>query len=126
MQKKFESDRLHKHRDLEALKERQFTAQQEQRLKHARSVSAGPIKHLSSKFARRSGEASRFSIYARSVVAHLQRANVRVQPFLSNLDWNFAANIAGLGVRIDALAPGDGVLVAHCASIPPLLIQLPV
>ena len=26
MQKKFESDRLHKHRDLEALKERQFTA----------------------------------------------------------------------------------------------------
>ena len=36
MQKKFESDRLHKHRDLEALKERQFTAQQEQRLKHAR------------------------------------------------------------------------------------------
>jgi hypothetical protein len=33
--KKFESDRLHKHRDLEALKERQFTAQQEQRLKHA-------------------------------------------------------------------------------------------
>ncbi len=36
MQKKFESDRLHKHRDLEALKERQFTALQEQRLKHAR------------------------------------------------------------------------------------------
>jgi hypothetical protein len=36
MQKKFESYRLHKHRDLEALKERQFTAQQEQRLKHAR------------------------------------------------------------------------------------------
>jgi hypothetical protein len=36
VQKKFESDRLHKHRDLEALKERQFTAQQEQRLKHAR------------------------------------------------------------------------------------------
>jgi hypothetical protein len=28
VQKKFESDRLHKHRDLEALKERQFTAQQ--------------------------------------------------------------------------------------------------
>jgi hypothetical protein len=36
VQNKFESDRLHKHRDLEALKERQFTAQQEQRLKHAR------------------------------------------------------------------------------------------
>jgi len=36
LQKKFESDRLHKHRDLEALKERQFTALQEQRLKHAR------------------------------------------------------------------------------------------
>jgi colicin import membrane protein len=36
IQKKSESDRLHKHRDLEALKERQFTAQQDQRLKHAR------------------------------------------------------------------------------------------
>jgi hypothetical protein len=36
MQKKFESDRLHKHRDLEALKERQFTAQQEQRIRQAK------------------------------------------------------------------------------------------
>jgi hypothetical protein len=38
IQKKFESDRLHKHRDLEALKERQFTAQQKQRLDHARDL----------------------------------------------------------------------------------------
>jgi hypothetical protein len=36
VQKKFESDRLHKHRDLEALKERQFTAQQEQRIRQAK------------------------------------------------------------------------------------------
>jgi hypothetical protein len=38
VQKKFESDRLHKHRDLEALKERQFTAQQKKRLDHARDL----------------------------------------------------------------------------------------
>jgi hypothetical protein len=38
IQKKFESDRLHKHRDLEALKERQFTAQQKQRIEHARDL----------------------------------------------------------------------------------------
>lgn len=35
MQKRFESDRLHKHRDLEALKERQSAARQEQHLRHA-------------------------------------------------------------------------------------------
>jgi hypothetical protein len=38
IQKKFESDRLHKHRDLEALKERQFDAQQKKRLDHARDL----------------------------------------------------------------------------------------
>jgi hypothetical protein len=36
LQKGFESDRLIEHRKLEALKERQFTAQQEKRLQHAR------------------------------------------------------------------------------------------
>ena len=40
IQKRFESDRLHKHRDLEALKERQFNAQQDQRLRHGKERKA--------------------------------------------------------------------------------------
>ena len=40
MQKGFESDRLHKHRDLEALKERQSAARQEQHLRHVQERKA--------------------------------------------------------------------------------------